>query len=312
MPLTDPHPVLSAAGVTFIERGWLSANNILIEGEGPTALIDTGYCTHAEQTLALVAHAAKGRSLDVLLNTHLHSDHCGGNMALQRRYPKVETRIPPGLADAVTHWDPVALTFEPTGQQCPRFTFHGLLLPGDSIRLGSLEWEIHGARGHDPHAVVLFQPQHGVLISADALWENGFGVVFPELEGISAFGEVGETLDLIEALGPQMVLPGHGRPFTDLPRALTTARARLEVFTQNPEKHLRHGWKVLLKYKLLEWQQVTHQSLLDWSRATPYLAQAMPSRGADANQAEAWLAPLLADLQRSGAIRMEQELIFNA
>jgi hypothetical protein len=33
---------------------------------------------------------------------------------------------------------------------------------------------------------VLFEPQ-GASISADALWENGFGVVFPELEGADAF-----------------------------------------------------------------------------------------------------------------------------
>jgi hypothetical protein len=33
-----------------------------------------------------------------------------------------------------------------------------------------------------------------VLISADALWENGFGVVFPELEGDDAFAIVAATL----------------------------------------------------------------------------------------------------------------------
>ena len=34
--------------------------------------------------------------------------------------------------------------------------------------------------GHDPHSVILFEPQDRILISADALWEAGFGVIFPD------------------------------------------------------------------------------------------------------------------------------------
>ncbi|MCW2310856.1 hypothetical protein M2244_000576 [Rhodoferax antarcticus] len=41
-------------GLSVLERGWLSSNNILIQGEAGTALIDSSYHTHAPQTLALV------------------------------------------------------------------------------------------------------------------------------------------------------------------------------------------------------------------------------------------------------------------
>ena len=64
-------------GVTVFERGWLSANNILFTGDGPAGLVDSGYCTHAEQTLGMVQRALAGRPLELLINTHLHSDHCG-------------------------------------------------------------------------------------------------------------------------------------------------------------------------------------------------------------------------------------------
>src|SRR5215212_8104433 len=94
-------------GISVFERGWLSANNILVEGEEGTALVDTGYCTHAQQTLALVRKGLGARPLDVVLNTHLHSDHCGGNAALQSAYPQTRTLIPPGNADYVRNWDPV-------------------------------------------------------------------------------------------------------------------------------------------------------------------------------------------------------------
>jgi glyoxylase-like metal-dependent hydrolase (beta-lactamase superfamily II) len=55
-------------------------------------------------------------------------------------------------------------------------------------------WEVHAAPGHDPHSIILFDPISRTLISADALWENGFGIAFPELAGEPSFGEVAATL----------------------------------------------------------------------------------------------------------------------
>lgn len=86
MPTTAPHDLLPPE-ITVLERGWLSANNILFIGQHDTAIVDTGYCSHAEQTVELVRDALAGRRLDRLLNTHLHSDHCGGNAALQKPGP---------------------------------------------------------------------------------------------------------------------------------------------------------------------------------------------------------------------------------
>lgn len=300
--------VLQAAGATVFERGWLSANNILLRGSGPTALVDSGYATHANQTLALLEHELGRDPLDLLLNTHLHSDHCGGNAALQQRYPKLRTMIPPGQAPAVEAWDENALTYQPTGQFCPRFAADALLVPGQSIQLGNHQWEIHGAKGHDPHSIVLYLPSERLLISADALWQNGFGVVFPELEGVAAFDEVSETLDLIEVLAPETVIPGHGSVFQDIPEALVRARTRLDQFSRNPGKHHRHAMKVLIKFRLLEWQQIELSALRSWAQETPYLAQAMPPVPADSSQ---WLLELLQELAGNGAIELKDDLVIN-
>lgn len=311
-PNLDATSLLAQAGVTCIERGWLSANNILVRGDGPTALVDSGYATHADQTVALVGSELRDHPLDLLLNTHLHSDHCGGNAALQQAYPSLQTHIPPGLAASVTHWDPVALTFEPTGQTCPRFTYQELLAPGTSIQLGSSHWEIHAAKGHDPHSVVLFHREHRLLISADALWENGFGIVFPELEGVSAFDEVADTLDLIEELAPLVVLPGHGSVFEDASGALMRARARLEQFVRNPDRHRRHALKVMVKFKLLEWQSASEASLLDWALNTSYFVQTMPAEARSSrSNASQWLKELLLDLERSQALSIANGLVTN-
>ena len=74
-------------GLTILERGWLSSNNVLVHaasGEAGAWLVDTSHVNHAAQTLALVQHALAGRPLAAIANTHLHSDHCGGNALLQQ------------------------------------------------------------------------------------------------------------------------------------------------------------------------------------------------------------------------------------
>ena len=298
-------------GLTVLERGWLSSNNILIQGAAGTALIDSGYCTHAPQTLALVQSVLNGQALDLLLNTHLHSDHCGGNAALQALYPALRTLIPPGQAACVRDWNPYALSYTPTGQDCPRFVFDDVLQPGAELRLGDALWQVHAAPGHDTHSVILFEPQSRCLISADALWQRGFGVVFPELDGANAFDEVAATLDVIEALAPRTVVPGHGAPFTDVAQALVVARQRLAGFVASPHKHIQYAAKVMLKFKLLEAQQMPRDALLAWAQGTPYLTHLFEAQFGDLPFAQG-LDLLVADLVRSGAASLHGSVVCNA
>ncbi|QTX20090.1 MBL fold metallo-hydrolase [Comamonas aquatica] len=291
-------------GMFFFERGWLSANNILLLGPDDAALVDTGYCSHAEQTVDLVVSTLDTRPLTHVLNTHLHSDHCGGNAALQARWPDVQTWIAPGQAAQVQDWDPVALSYTPTGQSCPRFRADGVLQPGSTVTLGGRPWQVHAAPGHDPHSIVLFEPERRLLISADALWEHGFGVVFPEIEGAQAFAEVAATLDVIEQLQPALVLPGHGPLFTDVAAALARARQRLQGFIAQPERHARYAAKVLLKYKLLEWQELPLDQVHAWCRQTPYLGL-LHARYFDAQSPAQWVETLVQELVASQAAALE-------
>jgi glyoxylase-like metal-dependent hydrolase (beta-lactamase superfamily II) len=297
-------------GVIVLERGWLSANNIVVNGRLESAVVDSGYGSHSRQTVALVAHAIGHRALALLVNTHLHSDHCGGNAALQEHFPKAVTLIPPGLAPAVRVWDEVALTYEPTGQTCPRFRADGVLRPGTTIKLGDTPWQVHAAPGHDQHSVILFEPASRTLISADALWQNGFGVVFQELEGEDAFDEVAATLDLIQRLAPVVVIPGHGPVFSGVSAALDRARSRLEAYRASPRRHAAHAAKVLLKFKLLEFQQVQEDALLAWAGSARYFNLVHQRWFSDVPRAR-WFAELIDDLVRSGAAQRTGTLISN-
>ncbi len=297
-------------GVSFFERGWLSSNNILIQDAEQAILIDSGYWTHAKQTQALVASVLGQRPLTTLINTHLHSDHCGGNAHLQAIYPEVRTLIPPGHATYVDDWDARTLTYEPTGQHCPAFQKMGTLHHGDSVEVGEMSWRVYEAPGHDPHAILIFNEVDGILISADALWQNGFGVVFPEIEGDSAFDEVESTLNLIEELKPKLVLPGHGGAFADVFDALARARSRLKQFRQSPEKHASYAAKVLLKFKLLELQKIKRSEFLLWGDSAQYL-KLLSAKYAKGQSFDAWFIDLCKSLEKSNACKMDDEYIIN-
>jgi glyoxylase-like metal-dependent hydrolase (beta-lactamase superfamily II) len=239
------------ASMRVFERGWLSANNILFTGRDETVLVDTGYLTHAPQTVAMVRQALGDRRLDRIVNTHLHSDHCGGNAALKDAFG-CRIAIPVFEADKVRSWDEDALSYRATGQQCARFGFDETVSPGDVLTLGDLRWQALSAPGHDPHALLFWCIDEDILIAGDALWQNGFGVIFPELAGEPGFGEVRATLDLIASLGPRLVIPGHGSPFTDVEAALQRAHKRLDYLSADPVRNAENGVKVLLKFLLLE------------------------------------------------------------
>ncbi len=311
----SPAPGAALDGLTVLERGWLSSNNVLLRGapgEGAT-LVDSSHCTHAAQTVALVRHALAGEPLQRVVNTHLHSDHCGGNAALQQAFPGLPVDVPVGEFDAARRWDEDALSYRATHQRCERFTVRGCLEPGTSFAVGGRRWDVIGAPGHDPQALMLFDATEGVLISADALWENGFGVVFPELDGASAFDDVAAVLDAIERLPVSLVIPGHGAPFADVAGALARARSRLASWRAAPDKHARHAAKVLVKYHLMEEREQALPDLQAWAAEAPLLQRLHVRVGrAEAPSAAAWCIRLVDELQAAGALRRDGARVCDA
>ena len=309
-----PIPVLPPS-LHVLERGWLSANSILFfDDDDRASVVDTGYVLHAAQTVALVWSAMGRRRLVRIVNTHLHSDHCGGNAALQATAGGVACcpiTVPVGELQAVNDWDEDALSFRATGQHAPGFSAAASIAAGDSLDLGGLSWLVYAAPGHDPHALMLFQPEARILISGDALWERGFGVIFPEMVGEAGFGAARQTLQAIEALGPICIIPGHGAPFMDVAPALVHARARLRAFEDDPKRHARHGLRVLLKFQLLQHQNIAREALRDWFEAADLVGRTVRCFWPGC-EVQTVFTETLDSLVLAGAARLDAGLVCNA
>ncbi len=298
-------------GMHVFERGWLSSNCVLFADEQGATLIDSGYITHAEQTHALVMRAIERHptpKLRRVINTHLHSDHCGGNALLARR-TRCDIIVPEGNSYGVRNWDQRFLSFELTGQRCDRFDFTDTVSAGDVIMLCDEEWEALAAPGHDVDSLMFFCKDEGILVSGDALWEDGCGAMFPTANPKTLdedFAAAFETLELVEAVEPRVVIPGHGRPFTDVEGALDRARSRLRRLAADHSRNARHVVKVLLKYRLLDDRRMSVETVRSMFRDTPTIRHA----NRDVELSPTQLADrTIDDLVRVGVARREGDWI---
>lgn len=298
-------------GMQVFERGWLSSNNILCLDDDSAILVDSGYLTHANQTLALVQTALNGRPLTTLINTHLHSDHCGGNALLQRTYG-CRTLIPIADAAAVEVWDEQALTFDATAQKCERFTFDACIAPGDNLSMAGLDWQVMAAPGHDLHSMILYCASEAILISADALWEHGFGVIFPELIGESGFAEQAAVLQLISELEVRLVIPGHGAPFSDVRGAVERAQSRLAYLSADNGKHgrnARNALKALIAFLLLDAQKFSVSDVAKHIQGSRIMQAAAQQIG---TPIPLLVEQLMAELVSAGVAKMQDKWLMSS
>jgi glyoxylase-like metal-dependent hydrolase (beta-lactamase superfamily II) len=292
-------------------RDWLSGNHVVLRSRDGGVVIDSGYGKHVPLTLALVASrmGLDGAPLAKLVNTHCHSDHMGGNAALKRAYG-CTIAIPRGEARAIAEWDERALLLAYAGQRAERFAADELLEPGSTYVWGDLEWQVIAAPGHDMEAVVFYNPEHRILVSGDALWENGYGFVMPPELDPDALPAARATLETIAKLDVACVVPGHGEPFRDVGAALERAFRRTSAFEADPQRLARHALKVVLAFDLLDRERMALASLPAFVDETPLFRDfnarffALPPA--------ALATELATDLERAGAARRENGELLRA
>lgn len=297
--------------VQVLVRDWLSANHVLLRGDDGAVLVDTGYVRHAPFTLALLrsAQALGDAPLAKIVNTHCHSDHMGGNAALARAYG-CPIAVPEGEAPLIEAWDERSLLLDHADQSAERFSVGEILRAGERYRWGNLEWEAIAAPGHAMGALCFFNAKHGLLISGDALWSNGFGFVMPSQIEPQALPATRATLESLARLPIRIVIPGHGDPFDDVDTALGRAFRRLETFESDPIRLVRHALKVVLMFKLLDCRRLPLDGMAD------YVERVGLYRDFNARflglTPQALAASLVNDLLRAGAVRHEQGMLVPA
>lgn len=290
--------------VRVVVRGWLNCNQVLLRSPEGHVLVDSGYAACAQETLARLRDPAVlgAEPLAALVNTHCHSDHIGGNAAIARAYGCPVT-IPRDEVPTIDDWAIQERWNAYVDQYAEPFAYQATIAAGETFHAAAREWQAHAAPGHDMEGLVFFDPVDRILLSGDALWENGLGFVWPH-EPPNPFVDAAlEALETIEQLAPRVVIPGHGTPFADVAGALGRARSRLAAFATDPRRTARHMMKVMFVFSLL------HRGGLAVADADAYVAGVPCYRDLD----ERFLGDgldglgrrLVADLVKAGAMAVE-------
>ena len=226
-------------GIAFIQRDWLSANHVVFRDgdQGMSAtLIDSGYGKFNDVTIAkvdAVLNGWNGATLDRIIITHIHSDHIGGNAALQRRHAGCSISVPIDEQSALVNWDAPEQMLSYADQEAERFAWDDVIEPGQTVPMGGQSWQAIATPGHDMGSLVFYSPKLRILISADALWEHSSGFVPPQAIDPKPLEAQRATFVRLAALDVALVIPGHGPMFTDYSGALKRASDKLELFASD-------------------------------------------------------------------------------
>ncbi|HYN27587.1 MAG TPA: MBL fold metallo-hydrolase [Burkholderiales bacterium] len=286
--------------VRVIVRDWLNANHILLIGRDRTVLVDSGYGRDANVTLTKVSAELAGRPLGWLVNTHCHSDHMGGNAALRRAH-ECRLSIPVGEAPLIEAWDEQTLWLSYADQRCERFAFDDTITPGDVLDWGDLSWRAIAAPGHDMGALMFHCEEERLLISGDALWENGFGVLLPGPGREERLTATRSTLESISRLDVGTVIPGHGPPFSNVAEALERSFRRLVAFERDELRMARHVLKVMFVFALLDRQRMQFSKIPEYLATVPLYADFNARYFQLGHAALAEL--IVGELERAGAVK---------
>ncbi|MEU8619419.1 MBL fold metallo-hydrolase [Streptomyces sp. NPDC048623] len=237
---------------TWWQRPFPDANTLLLHGRRP-ALVDSGFVGHAAETADWADARARarsgGRPVELVVNTHWHSDHVGGNALLQARGAAVAAGAPE--AAALARRDPGCCSAEYLDQPVPAYSVDLALDDGQSLRLGDADWQIVRTPGHTPGHLALWQPEERLLVVGDALSDYDVGWVNLALDGPEAAGTALASLKRIADLDPRVVLPSHGPVPADPAAALAAAQRRAQRLVDDPDGAVWYGARRILAFALM-------------------------------------------------------------
>ena len=234
------------AWVTFRHRPFPDANLVLLQGRQP-ALIDSGFVGHAHQTAAWVRrHTARAM---LVVNTHWHSDHVGGNSLLQAMGAGIAASAPD--AQAINRRDPGCCVAEYLDQPVAPYTVDEPLDDGQVLRLGDADWEVLSTPGHAPGHISLWQPDERILIAGDALSDYDVGWVNRTLDGPEAATTALASLQRLAHLAPRVLLPSHGPIPINPNAAFANALSRAQRLVDDPADLLWHGARRIFAFALM-------------------------------------------------------------
>lgn len=184
-----------------------------VVGDSGVLVIDALGSPAQGERLVRTVRAATQLPIRWLVLTHHHPDHHFGAVALRRAGARVlahperaNLSTAPGDEEPVAAWTRVVGAREMRG-----FAYGNVpdaaVVRDTTLRVGAHRVVVsHPGAAHTPGDLTVWLPDERVLFAGDLLVEDGVTML---VDGNSAV--LGRALDRFDALGPRVIVPGHGR-----------------------------------------------------------------------------------------------------
>ncbi len=230
---------------TFFGRALYSVSAYLIDG----TLFDTGPPATARELVAWL----RGRAPRLVVNTHYHEDHTGGNAALQRAFG-VRVLAPAAALATLADFYRLPLYRALVWRQPANAAVEPL---PEIVETGRYRFQVVPTPGHATDHVCLFEPEQGWLVSGD-LYIHERVTYTRQVEDV---WQHIASLRRVLALQPRLMLCAHAGIVHDPKTAITAKIAFWEGLAERArvlaEQHVplatirtrllgREGWMTTL------------------------------------------------------------------
>ncbi|RJQ54085.1 MAG: MBL fold metallo-hydrolase [Actinobacteria bacterium] len=207
-----------------------SSHVYLIRATAKLALIDTGLdSSFPDVTEAIRRLGLTPGDIQLVINTHEHSDHIGANKHFAGTSLIAASR---SAAAKIEQQDEYVTMYGDIGADHHRTKPHIWLDGGAVFDLGNFHLAVTETPGHTSGCICLHDPLNRILFSGDTVFAEG------TLSAIAPSGSAGDyahSMERLSALKLDAIFPGHGRisrePDDDLQAALDNARVKLQEAT---------------------------------------------------------------------------------
>ncbi len=151
----------------------------------------------------------KPSDVELLINTHCHYDHVGGN----RDFVTVGCKVAVHEleADLLRKGDQVVTLAGGFGKRLDPIEVERELRDGDRIKLGELTLQVLHTPGHTLGSISLYEPKELLLFSGDTIFRDGVGRTdLPTSEAAA----LRRSIYRLAKLNVRKLYPGHG-PFAE-------------------------------------------------------------------------------------------------
>jgi len=182
-------------------------SNIYLIIDKTIALVDAGTGMNFETIKQkLRRFSLKPDDIELIVNTHCHYDHVGGDMNFVRS-ADCDVFIHELEANLLRGGDGIITCANMFGKKLELIAVARELRNGDKVELGELALEVLHTPGHTAGSVCLYASKQRILLSGDTIFSDGVGRTDLPTGDATALRN---SIEGLLKLDVQSIYPGHG------------------------------------------------------------------------------------------------------